>query len=248
VGKMAVTTKTLTPTGQVVSIPDMTEKPNASVLSDGIGKEADAINALAGNLQKVTNATIPACSTVADVKTYILSIISQMSAGETRLIGLTTGFEGNGFTNGDWYEGFLHCLSKTGNGYFSLSLHGYHLANVVDVSCENGTWTFNSLSSNVKKLESCVEHAIIDANGGTKSVFVGTHGVVLLVGFLGASGGIAVLVQKSSNSIYRAINMFTGEAWSSTNLSFSTSGDNVVITNNASQVSYFSILAAGSSR
>jgi hypothetical protein len=48
---MAVSTKTLTPTGQVVSIPDMTEKPNASVLTDGIGKEADAINALDSKIQ-----------------------------------------------------------------------------------------------------------------------------------------------------------------------------------------------------
>lgn len=43
---MATTTKTLTPTNQTVTLPDMTERPNASVLVDGIGKEADAINAL----------------------------------------------------------------------------------------------------------------------------------------------------------------------------------------------------------
>ena len=47
---MAVTTKTLSPTNQVVSLPDMTERPNASVLVDGIGKDADAINALSDKM------------------------------------------------------------------------------------------------------------------------------------------------------------------------------------------------------
>ena len=49
---MATTTKTLTPTNQTVTLPDMTERPNASVLVDGIGKEADAINALSEHMIK----------------------------------------------------------------------------------------------------------------------------------------------------------------------------------------------------
>ena len=46
---MATSTKTLTPTNQTITIPDMTERPNVSLLTDGIGKEADAINALNSN-------------------------------------------------------------------------------------------------------------------------------------------------------------------------------------------------------
>lgn len=62
---MATTTKTLTPTGQTITLPDMTEKPNASVLVDGIGKDADAINALNSKistvkLMEVTHGTINA--------------------------------------------------------------------------------------------------------------------------------------------------------------------------------------------
>ena len=48
---MATTSKTLAPTNQTITIPDMTERPNASVLTDAIGKEADAINALNSNIQ-----------------------------------------------------------------------------------------------------------------------------------------------------------------------------------------------------
>ena len=59
---MATSTKTLTPTNQTITIPDMTERPNASVLTDGIGKEADAINALNSNLA-VKTGTFTADST-----------------------------------------------------------------------------------------------------------------------------------------------------------------------------------------
>lgn len=47
---MATTSKTLQPTNQVVTLPDMTERPNASVLVDGISKVADAINAVNGKV------------------------------------------------------------------------------------------------------------------------------------------------------------------------------------------------------
>jgi hypothetical protein len=49
---MATTTKTLAPTGQTVTLPDMTERPNSSILVDGIGKDADAINALNTQMTK----------------------------------------------------------------------------------------------------------------------------------------------------------------------------------------------------
>jgi len=46
------TSKTLAPTNVTISIPAMTDAPNASVISNCLDKEADAINAL--NSQKVT--------------------------------------------------------------------------------------------------------------------------------------------------------------------------------------------------
>ena len=58
---MATTTKTLTPTNQTITLPDMTERPNASVLVDGIGKDADAINALSeqiASLISINSATL----------------------------------------------------------------------------------------------------------------------------------------------------------------------------------------------
>ena len=64
---MATTTKTLTPTNQTITLPDMTERPNASVLVDGIGKDADAINALSEQItKKVTVYTAPAIIAIAN--------------------------------------------------------------------------------------------------------------------------------------------------------------------------------------
>ena len=40
------TSKTLTPTNVTISIPEMTDQPNASVFSNCVDKEADAINSL----------------------------------------------------------------------------------------------------------------------------------------------------------------------------------------------------------
>ena len=51
---MATTTKTLTPTNQTITLPDMTERPDASVLVDGIGKDADAINALSDQMEPLS--------------------------------------------------------------------------------------------------------------------------------------------------------------------------------------------------
>ena len=55
------TSKTLAPTNVTISIPAMTDSPNASVLSNCIDKEADAINALNSQMAN-TNAND--CATV----------------------------------------------------------------------------------------------------------------------------------------------------------------------------------------
>ena len=44
------TSKTLNPTNVTISIPEMTDSPNASVFSNCVDKEADAINEIAANI------------------------------------------------------------------------------------------------------------------------------------------------------------------------------------------------------
>ena len=81
---MATTTKTLTPTNQTVTLPDMTERPNASVLVDGISKEADAINALnskIGNL--IYKGYIINLETLTLDKSFRLIFITRFAGGAT---------------------------------------------------------------------------------------------------------------------------------------------------------------------
>lgn len=47
------TTKTLTPTNQTISIPELTDSPDMSVASDAIDKEADAINTINGKVKSI---------------------------------------------------------------------------------------------------------------------------------------------------------------------------------------------------
>lgn len=47
---MAATTKTLTPTNQVISIPAFTDKPDNRLQTDSTSKLADAVNALSGQI------------------------------------------------------------------------------------------------------------------------------------------------------------------------------------------------------
>lgn len=49
------TSKTLTPTNVTISIPAMTDSPDASVFSNCVDKEADAINALNSNINSHSN-------------------------------------------------------------------------------------------------------------------------------------------------------------------------------------------------
>lgn len=48
------TSKTLKPTNETISIPEMTDAPNASVFSNCISKSADAINALTDKVANIT--------------------------------------------------------------------------------------------------------------------------------------------------------------------------------------------------
>ena len=52
------TSKTLTPTNVTISIPEMTDQPNASVFSNCVDKEADAINALSYQINNIKTTSL----------------------------------------------------------------------------------------------------------------------------------------------------------------------------------------------
>lgn len=69
------TSKTLAPTNVTISIPAMTDAPNASVISNCLDKEADAINAL--NSQK-SNKVIVSFTTTSGNNVFTLAANSRL--------------------------------------------------------------------------------------------------------------------------------------------------------------------------
>lgn len=80
---MATTTKTLTPTNQTITLPDMTERPNASILVDGIGKDADAINALSDQMANIGTPLKISQTTAGTLTGAIIEKLSELNVGDT---------------------------------------------------------------------------------------------------------------------------------------------------------------------
>ena len=70
------TSKTLAPTNVTISIPAMTDQPNASVLANCADKEADAINALNSQLVKDFGS-----KTVSDFESALVTLGNSLGAG-----------------------------------------------------------------------------------------------------------------------------------------------------------------------
>lgn len=133
---MATTTKTLTPTNQTITLPDMTERPNASVLVDGIGKDADAINALSRMIGATYNTTVTVTATGNSALKRVHNQWSNIVSAIKTAHGLTTStgmvnitgraeFPANGTASAlgtYFYWGTLNCS----NGYGTMYVYQYH--------------------------------------------------------------------------------------------------------------------------
>ena len=116
------TSKTLAPTNVTISIPAMTDQPNASVLANCADKEADAINALNSQLSARFNNT--AITSMSDLISYfgtyktgltrVSNTVGNLLSGHNRT-GLCIGFEitseYSAFifldSNGETYSGWI---------------------------------------------------------------------------------------------------------------------------------------------
>ena len=116
---MATTTKTLTPTNQTITIPDMTERPNVSLLTDGIGKEADAINTLNSNLSireyKSKNVAMAANESITITCTSLF-VVGVKNATSDQIMGDAI--------FGNYLGDSLRLFKLTDNGTFTISYSG----------------------------------------------------------------------------------------------------------------------------
>ena len=88
------TSKTLAPTNVTISIPAMTDQPDASVFSNCVDKEADAINALNSQLTSqygvvITDVQYEICANVVTI--YLNGVTVTDSTGWTKLADLPSG-------------------------------------------------------------------------------------------------------------------------------------------------------------
>ena len=89
------TSKTLAPTNVTISIPAMTDAPNASVLSNCIDKEADAINALNSQIKKIQSGQVTDITLAANAQTEVqVSLPTNYSGGNAYLAVATLEFYG----------------------------------------------------------------------------------------------------------------------------------------------------------
>ena len=123
---MAATTKTLTPTNQVISIPAFTDKPDNRLQADSTGKLADAVNALNSNTQQLgagSNAE-EACQ----------NFLSKMTDGTVAVGHLEFG----GYS-------YVAICYKNSNNWATMSLFGYS-GTSYHAYKSNGTWMIKTIS------------------------------------------------------------------------------------------------------
>ena len=108
------TSKTLAPTNVTISIPAMTDAPNASVLSNCIDKEADAINTLNSQIANPANVAYTSVTGASQsaFESALTTALNGMGTGETRVCPAYANYS-QSLTNGGQAVAFLVKQSTT---------------------------------------------------------------------------------------------------------------------------------------
>ena len=102
------TSKTLAPTNVTISIPAMTDQPDASVFSNCVDKEADAINALNSQIANPKNVAYTSVTgtSQAQFETALTTALNGMGTGEIRVCPAYANYS-QSLTNGGQGVAFL---------------------------------------------------------------------------------------------------------------------------------------------
>ena len=108
------TSKTLAPTNVTISIPAMTDAPNASVLANCADKEADAINALNSQIANPANVAYTNVSgtSQAQFESALVTALTGMATNQTRVCPAYANYS-QSLTNGGQGVAFLVKQSTT---------------------------------------------------------------------------------------------------------------------------------------
>ena len=165
------TSKTLTPTNVTISIPAMTDSPDASVFSNCVDKEADAINSLNSNISSYWLGNV---SNLSALGTAIMSYASSISTNKEYAVSFGANADTDYWTSAVVYYGTLYKYSNT---TFAASFVG-----------TNGTTftiaTFNSGSSyshtSSKELNSNLSNKFKLVSSGSLHDLAGQTGIFWL--------------------------------------------------------------------
>lgn len=131
------TSKTLAPTNVTIQIPAMTDAPDASVFSNCVDKEADAINAL--NSQIMYTDSGGTFNSLATLSTLLNNALSN-SNNKRKLLRLACNGTFDCFYTGVSY--FVD-LKVSSTSYSSCIMQGVGFNSVVVGTLSNGTWSFH---------------------------------------------------------------------------------------------------------
>ena len=119
---------------------------NASITSSNMTADASGgLNALNANLSKLESADEPSgrFASIADLKSYISSIVTGMKTNGALPITFTTDFTDDTFSTGARVYG---TLTRRTDSYFSF-IGTDILGNAISFSNNGGTWTFNNIAN-----------------------------------------------------------------------------------------------------
>ena len=130
------TSKTLAPTNVTISIPAMTDQPNASVLANCADKEADAINALNSQIGRCAMAiTHPQHGTNGNIATFTFSGLQQGA----RIGVIAVCGNQNGAPD-------VHYITLTGSGTGASSNANDTISNwTIEVVTNNNSWGITTI-------------------------------------------------------------------------------------------------------
>ena len=138
------TTKTIQPTGTTITMPAMTDKPNASVFSTDVDRITDAVNALNSNVTNISKSEEPSerIANLEGLKTYINSVASGMKANGTLPITFIPNFTDSVFSTGARVYG---TLMRRSENYFTF-IGSDLLGNVISITRNGSPWYIYQLA------------------------------------------------------------------------------------------------------
>ena len=154
------TSKTLAPTNVTISIPAMTDAPNASVISNCIDKEADAINALNSQLVKDLGS-----KTVSDFESAIVTLGNSLGTGGVAHFTVAIS-SASGVFSAASYIGFVEKIT-TNRLTVILSRN---VVNQTVCGRYNGTWAWDEYALASKMQFTNVNSIYFDKNTNSVSI------------------------------------------------------------------------------